>query len=96
MALEQDKFDSARDLYKRILPALETKVSELKRNDFKYIQTLDIWNFCVQNKWENKKDLRIYEIVDDILNAKDNSLETFVRSNLSYKKLIDRDEINER
>ncbi|MBE6156715.1 MAG: hypothetical protein E7161_03105 [Firmicutes bacterium] len=48
MALEPDKFDSVSDLYKRILPALETKSSELKRNGFKFIHVLDIWNYCVQ------------------------------------------------
>ncbi|MBE6156716.1 MAG: hypothetical protein E7161_03110 [Firmicutes bacterium] len=42
-------------------------------------------------KWKNKKELRIYQIVDDVLNTDGNSLEEFTRNNL-----IDKDEINER
>jgi len=93
MALENDKFNSLSDLYKRVLPALETKTSELNRNGFKYIKSLDVWNYCVENKWKSKMDLRIYEIVDDILNLEDTVLENFVRNNIDYyRNLIDKDE----
>lgn len=68
MALDNDKFNSVSDLYKRVLPALEIKTSELKKDNLK-VDNLDIWNFCVETKWKQKRDLRMYEIVDDILNV---------------------------
>lgn len=86
MAFENDKFNSISDLYKRILPALETKVSEFKRDNFSNVETLDIWNYCVNTKWKFKSDLRIYEIVDDILNIKINNLEEYIKSNKSNDK----------
>lgn len=86
MAFENDKFNSISDLYKRILPALETKVSEFKRDNFSNVEALDIWNYCVNTKWKFKSDLRIYEIVDDILNIKTNNLEEYIKSNKSNDK----------
>ena len=74
-----EKFSGVNELYKRVLPALLTKVSELKREKIHYINTIDIWQYCVENIWKNKKDLRIYELVDDILNVDTLKLELFVK-----------------
>lgn len=97
MVSNDDKFNSLSDLYKRVLPAIETKISELKREKIEFVDALDIWNYCIENNWKNKSDLRIYEIVDDILNVDGLKVEIYVRKNIGkYKKIIDRDEINER
>lgn len=96
MVGNNEKFNSINDLYKRILPALEAKISELKRENIKYIDTKDIWNYCIETKWKIKKDLRIYEIVDDIFNVDSIQLEVFIRQNIMNKNIIDKDEINER
>ena len=74
-----EKFSGVNELYKRVLPALLTKVSELKREKIHYINTIDIWQYCVENIWKNKKDLRIYELVDDILNVDALKLELYVK-----------------
>lgn len=93
MVGNQDKFNSLTDLYKRVLPAIETKISELKREKIGFIDAIDIWNYCIENKWKNKNDLRIYEIVDDILNVDGLKVENYIRKNIvNYKKLIDKDE----
>lgn len=76
-----EKFNSINDLYKRLLPALKTKISELKRKKINYIDTLDIWNYCIDKIWKNKSDLRIYDLVSDILNADEIELEMYVRKN---------------
>lgn len=92
-----EKFSSINDLYRRILPALEAKVSELKRENIRFVTSKDIWNYCIETKWKNKSDLRIYEIVSDILNTDGIKLESYVRQNIiNYRNLIDRDETNER
>lgn len=79
MALNEEKFNSINDLYERILPALNTRVTELKREKIEFISTKDIWNYCVENKWKNKSDLRIFEMVDDILNIDPLKLEIYLR-----------------
>lgn len=91
MDANNEKINTITDLYKRVLPALKTKTSDLKRENFPFIKELDVWNYCIDNKWKHKKDLRIYEMVDDILNLEALKIEIYVR-----KKLIDRNEENER
>ena len=79
MALNEEKFASLNELYRRILPALQTKVDELKRAKVNFISCQDIFQYCMDNKWVNKKNLRIYEMVDDILNIDILNLEVYVR-----------------
>ena len=82
-----EKFSGVNELYKRVLPALQTKVSELKREKIDYIDTIDIWQYCIDNIWKNKSDLRIYELVDDILNVDILKLELFVKKNIANSKI---------
>ena len=67
--MENIKFNSLRELYDRLLPAMETKVDEFKNNGIKYISVEDIWNYLKNYKWVNSKDLTLSECVDDILNT---------------------------
>lgn len=64
--VDEEKFETINDLYKKILPALKTRSEELKRKKV-YISPIDIWVYCTNNIWKNKKDLRMYELVSDIL-----------------------------
>lgn len=79
MAQNEEKFSSINDLYERILPALKTKVAELKREKIYFISDRDIWNYCIDNKWKNKSDLRIFEMVDDILNIDPLKIEIYIK-----------------
>ena len=56
------------DLFIRLLPAFNTKIAEWQREKIANIKSLDIWNYCVHNIWHKKENLRMYELVDDILN----------------------------
>lgn len=88
-----EKFSSINDLYRRILPALEAKVSELKRENIRLVTSKDIWNYCIEMKWKSKNDLRIYEIVNDIFETDGIKLESYIRQNIvNYRNLIDKDE----
>lgn len=71
------KFNSLEELYKKILPALRTKVNELKRNNISYIKEEDIWNYLKNNFWRNKTDLTLGQMVDDIINASNSALEKY-------------------
>ena len=68
MANMEDKFNDINELYRRLLPAIKTRVQELKRAKIN-ITNRDIWNYCFKNIWINKSDLRLYGMVDDILNV---------------------------
>lgn len=72
-------FNSVDDLYKRLLPAINTKLSELKRIHI-YVRNTDIWNYCVTNIWKKRKDLRIHEMVSDILDIDELKLNEFIKS----------------
>ena len=67
------EFSSLKDLYIRVIPALNAKKKELDRVGLSYIQKEDIWNYLVEAKWKQGKDLMLSDIVDDILNT-DNDL----------------------
>lgn len=87
-----EKFSGVDELYKRVLPALQTKISELKREKIEYIKAIDIWQYCIENIWKNKSDLRIYELVDDILNVDSLKLELYIKRNITNNKINKRND----
>lgn len=72
-------FNSIDDIYKRVLPAINTKLDELKRINFN-VRNIDIWDYCVNCIWKNKNDLRIYEMVSDILNIDELKIRDFINN----------------
>ena len=72
------KFKSMQDLYQRLMPALKLKVEEVKRLKLN-IEEQDVWNYLMHNVWNNKKDIRIHEMVDDILNLDSLKLEIYLK-----------------
>lgn len=75
-------FNSVEDLYKRLKPALRSKVREFKRKNILYIKEEDIWNFLVENKWKKTKGLELNEIVDDILNVDNEKIILYVQAKM--------------
>ena len=65
--MEDIRFNSLEELYNRLIPAMETKVNELKHNGIRYINIDDVWNYLKKNKWNKSKNLSLNEIVNDIL-----------------------------
>ena len=55
------EFKSAKELYNRVLPALYSKVKELRNLGFKYITEKDVWNYLVNSTWKVKRDLQLHE-----------------------------------
>lgn len=56
-----------KDLYNRVLPALKSKVKELKNNHLSFVTEKDVWNCLKNTKWKEESDLTLYDIVNDIL-----------------------------
>lgn len=73
------KFKSLTDLYNRLLPALKSKVNELKRNKIMYINEIDLWNYLKDEKWMLSTDLDLGEMVNDIFNAKVDKIDKYIR-----------------
>ena len=81
--MENIKFNSLQELYERLIPALETKVNELKKNGIKYISVSDIWEYLKINKWSKSANLTLSECVDDILNTSDIEYKKYLKTKLS-------------
>lgn len=79
------EFNSIKELYERLLPALNTKISELKRYDLDYIKKEDIWNYLKITKWQSATDLKLYQMADDILNLNNDEIDRYVKEEIRKK-----------
>lgn len=79
------EFNSIKELYERLLPALNTKITELRRYDLDYIKKEDIWNYLKVNKWEKATNLELYQMVDDILNLDNDEIDRYVKEEIRRK-----------
>ena len=79
------EFNSIKELYDRVTPALNTKVIELKRNDLDYIKKDDIWNYLKNTKWKMANNLLLYQMVDDILNLDNEEIDEYVKGEIRKK-----------
>ncbi len=79
------EFNSIKELYERLKPALNTKLTELKRNDLDYIKIEDIWNYLKITKWEKSSNLLLYQMVDDIFNLDNSDIDEYVKEQIRKK-----------
>lgn len=87
------EFKDVKELYNRVLPALYSKIKELKALGYKYISEKDIWNYLVNNDWKTKRDLQLNDLISDILYCDNNSLNEYVISKINDKKQNEDEEI---
>lgn len=80
------EFSSKEELFKRIRPALKAKKSELDRGGYTYIKEIDIWNYLVQEKWINSRNLMLCDIVSDILHTSNELIDTFLKKKLESSR----------
>ena len=78
------EFSSLKDLYIRVTPALNAKKKELDRIGLSYIQKEDIWNYLVEAKWKQGKDLMLSDIVDDILNTDSSLIDKYFKEKNNF------------
>ena len=55
--VDEIRFSSLEELYKRLKPALSSKKKELNKLGYVYIKEEDIWNALKNNKWKSSLDL---------------------------------------
>ena len=80
------------DLYKRLLPAINSKINELSKYEIFYVKREDIWNYLKQEKWKYD-NISLAEMVDDILNTDNEKLVNYVKEKtLNERKSTEIDE----
>ncbi len=88
------KFKSLEELYKRLTPALKSKTKELNKKGLSYIHEEDVWNFLKNYKWTSSHDLDLSVMVNDIFEADEQELDSYVRKKIQkYHRKIDREKI---
>lgn len=76
-------FNSQEELFKHVKPALNAKLQELHRLGYSYIAINDIWNYLVEKKWKNGKDLMLSDIVSDILHVNNKKIDEYLKGKLT-------------
>ena len=72
------EFNNLQELKKRVTPALDTKLKELKNYNYNLITTEDIWNYLTKNKWKKSSNLTLYDIINDLLNLNNEDIEEYI------------------
>ena len=89
------EFNSVEELYKRVRPALTSKVREFIREKIEFVKEEDIWNYLIETKWKNGKGLELYNLVDDILNTNNKEIEKYVVNKMrDFKREVNLDNID--
>ena len=82
------EFSSLEELYKRVRPALKSKVDELQKYGNLSISKYDLWKCLIINKWRNETGLMLSDIVDDILNTSIDCIELYHRKFINNEEII--------
>ncbi len=80
------EFKSAKELYDRVLPALYSKVKEVRNLGFANITEKDIWNYLVNSTWKTKRNLQLHDLISDILYADNYKLNDYVMDKMRKLK----------
>lgn len=83
------EFKSAKELYNRVLPALYSKVKELRNLGFKYVTEKDVWNYLVNSTWKTKRNLQLHDLISDILYADNYKVNDYVMEKMKKLKTKD-------
>lgn len=78
--MDEFKFRSLEELYRKLLPAFRVKINDLRRNNISSISNEDIWNYLKINKWSNRTNLSLDEMVNDIITLSEIDITNYVIS----------------
>lgn len=84
--MEKIEFKTVEELYKRVSPALYSKVKEIKRMGYTLVTEKDVWNYLVDNDWKNRTNLELYNLISDIMNVDNYKINCYVTERLSRMK----------
>lgn len=64
----QEEIHSQKELFQKVMPALQARKSEFARLGYE-VDIHDIWYFLTNEKWKFGTDLRLSDIVHDIMHV---------------------------
>lgn len=68
-----------KELFEKVYPALQTKMSEFAFYEYNSITMDELWTYCVAKKWRKKQiaDLPLYEIVSTIMSVSQSDIVSY-------------------
>lgn len=87
------EFRSKEELYKRVLPALYSKIKEVRKLGFKFITEKDIWNYLVEKEWKKRINLELFDLINDILYVNNYELNDYVNEKMNKIKIESKEEL---
>ena len=79
------EFNSLEELYNRLRPALNAKMSELEANGYGYLKPEDIWNYLKEKKWKSGHNLMLSDMVSDIFNSDNALIDAYFKEKINEK-----------
>ena len=87
------EFKTKEELYNRVMPALYSKLKEIKKLGFKHITEKDIWIYLVENEWRKRNNLELFDLINDILYIDNYRLNEYVEEKINKLKKESKEEI---
>ena len=80
------EYNNQLELYNGLKPAINVKLKELKRTEYNYITSIDIWNFLKETKWRGSIDLTLGEMVQDIIHVSHIDIDKYLKDKLKNEE----------
>ncbi len=80
------QFNSAEELFERLKPALKSKVYELHKQGYRYLEIEDVWNYLKEKKWKGSINLSLNQMVSDIFCSDNALIDDYFKDKLNEKK----------
>ena len=75
------EYKNQEELYQGLIPALNVKMKNFKRNKITNITKEEIWNYLKETKWKNSIDLTLADMVQDIIHVTKEEILIFKNKN---------------
>ena len=84
-------------LFKRLKPAITSKVEELQLNNYDAITEEQLWDFCLKHVWKNEDiiNCRMHQLVADILSVTPAQFMTYTQVDIQQEELDWFSELNQ-
>ena len=74
------EYHSQEELFEELIPAMNVKISMLKKEQYYDVKYGDIWNYLIENKWRDSVDLTLGEMVHDIIHADSKEIMNYINN----------------
>lgn len=82
VVIKMYEYKSQLELYQGLTPALNVKLTLLKKNNHKEVTKEDIWNYLKETKWKSSVDLTLADMVQDIIHTDSSELIAYHKKKL--------------